>query len=77
MENALRKGAINDPSWESPSIDPAPIDCIYKGKDSVWIITIIKYPVAEFYIKITCHNPHGEDYQYTKKRRRWNEIDHE
>ena len=47
IEKALSKGAAKDPSWENPYIDPAPIDWIYNGKDSVWIITIIKYPLAE------------------------------
>lgn len=33
IENAFKRGAANDPNWENPSIDPAPIDWISNGKD--------------------------------------------
>lgn len=38
----ITKGAIIEPVCESASIDPAPTDWIYSGKDYVWIITIMK-----------------------------------
>lgn len=42
MENALRNGATTEPNCERPYIEPAPIDWISRGNDSVWIITIMK-----------------------------------
>lgn len=58
-----------DPNCENPSMAPAPMDWISTGKDSVSIITTMKYPEAEHMSLLTCHHPHDHDQQGAKELR--------
>lgn len=47
MATVTKIGEIKQPIWPMASIEPAPMDWIYTGKDSVWIKVTIVDPVTK------------------------------